>query len=141
MRLEWGQDDLAVPYAAKQLGFERGFGPCTSATVIDGQNRIAAVLIFHNWHPEAGVIEVSAVANNPKWAQRSVLKEAFGYIFDTLECQLVVQRCAEENKRVRRLWRAFGADEYVIPRLRGRDTAEAIATLTDDAWRASKFAE
>lgn len=139
MRLEFGHEDLAVPYAAKRLGFDRGFGPCTSA-VVTSDNDVAAVLIFHNWHPEAGVIEVSAVADNPQWAQRGVLKRAFGYLYDKLGCQMVVSRTDAANERVRRLWRAFGASEHIIPRLRGKDADEAILTLTDDAWRASRFA-
>lgn len=101
---------------------------------------VAAVLIFHNWHPEAGVIEVSAVAGNPKWTQRGVLKEAFDYIYGRLGCQMAVARCDVSNGRVRRLWKAFGASEHIIPRLRGRNADEAILTLTDDAWRASRFA-
>lgn len=139
MRLEWGHEDLAVPFAAKRLGFERGFGPCTSAIITSGDD-LAAVLIFHNWHPEAGVIEVSAVADNAQWAQRGILKRAFGYIYGQLQCQVAVARCDVANKRVRRLWKAFGASEHIIPRLRGRDADEAILTLTDDAWQASRFA-
>lgn len=140
MRLEWGHDDLAIPYAAKMLDMPRGFGACTSGVVVDANSNIAAVLIFHNWQPEAGVIEVTAVAEDAKWAQRGVLKEAFGYIYGKLSCQMAVARCATGNDRVRRLWKAFGAREYIIPRLRGRNDAETILTLTDDAWKASRFA-
>lgn len=139
MRLEWGHEDLAVPYAAKRLGFARGFGPCTSAVVMKGDS-IAAVLIFHNWHPEAGVIEVSAVADDPQWAQRGILKQASGYIYGQLQCQMALARCDAANGRVRRLSKALGASEYIIPRLRGKDADEAILTLTDDAWAASRFA-
>jgi len=139
VRLEWGHEDLAVPFAANRLGFDRGFGPCTSGVVMQGDD-VAAVLVFHNFHPEAGVIEVSAVAENAKWAQRGVLKQAFGYIYDKLQCQMAVARCDVSNGRVRRLWKAFGASEHIIPRLRGREADEAILTLTDDAWRASRFA-
>lgn len=139
MRLEWGHEDLALPYAAKKLDQPRGFGPCTTAVAVDAKSAVSAVLVFHNYQPEAGVIEVSAVADDAKWAQRGVLKEAFSYIYDQLGCQMAAARCDVSNDRVRRLWKAFGADEYVIPRLRGRQKDEAILTLTDDAWRSSRF--
>jgi len=138
LRLEWGREALAVPAAMEMLGFDRDFGPCITACVLDRTNRVAAVLVFHNYAPEAGVIEVSAAAESAAWAQRGILREAFGYVF--AHCQMAVARCAESNTRVRRLWAAFGADEVVIPRLRGRDEAECILTLTDDAWRLSRFA-
>lgn len=139
MRLEWGHEDIALPYAARKLEQPRGFGPCTAAVALDARHRLSAVLVFHNYQPEAGVIEVSAVADDARWAQRGVLKEAFSYIYDQLGCQLAAARCDVSNKRVRRLWKAFGARECVIPRLRGRQMDEAILTLTDDAWRASRF--
>lgn len=139
MRLEWGHEDLALPYAAKKLDQPRGFGPCTAAIAVDAKDSVSAVLVFHNYQPEAGVIEVSAVADDARWAQRSILKDAFNYIYNQLGCQMAAARCDVSNERVRRLWKAFGADEYVIPRLRGRQKDEAILTLTDDAWRSSRL--
>lgn len=137
MRLVWGHKDVVAPTVQKIIGLPRGWGNCQTAAVVDSDSRFAAGLVFHNYDPEAGVIEVSAGALNPKWAQRQVLRDAFAYVFDV--AQLAVARTAEDNMRVRRLWRAFGADEYIIPRLRGRDSAECILTLTDDSWHNSRF--
>lgn len=123
----------------QNVGLSRGFGECQTACVVNGENHVVAGLIFHNYDPDSGVMEVSAAATSPLWPQRSVLKEAFGYIFDRAGCQMAVARCEQSNDRVRRLWKGFGAREHIIPRLRGRDAAEAILTLTDDAWSASKF--
>ncbi|MFG6591284.1 hypothetical protein [Sulfitobacter sp. 1A12157] len=138
MKLAWGAEDIAVPAAMKLLGFDRDFGNCVTATVLTENDALAAIIVFHNYCPDAAVIEISAAAVTPRWAQRSVLREAFGYAF--ANCQMVVSRTSAENATVRKLWKAFGADEVVIPRLRGRDEAECIITLTDDAWAASKFA-
>lgn len=137
MRVVWGHEDIAVPFAMQALGFTRDFGPCATAVVLDESHALAAVVVFHNWNPEAAVIEVSAAAVTPKWAQRSVLRELFGYVFSI--AQACIARAAEGNVRVRRLWTAFGAEEHVIPRLRGRKASEAIYLLTDDAWAQSRF--
>ena len=124
---------------AKQIpGCERGFGANRSAFVVDSKE-IAAGVVFHNWSPTSEVIEVSAAAVNPKWATRSVLKDLFDYAYDGCGCQMVIARISAKNERARRLWRAFGASEYIIPRLRGRNENEAILTLTQEAWSASKF--
>jgi len=70
---------------------------------------------------------------------RRTLDAMHGYIFDAAGCQLAVMRVAESNEPMRRSGRRYGYSETLIPRLRGRDEAEAIMTLTDDAWRASRF--
>lgn len=129
-----------MPFVAALAGERPDFGNCRTMAVMDSGNRMVAGIVFHNWRPEHGVMEVSAAAIDPKWATRSVLKEAFGYIFDKAECQLAVARTAEENTRVRRLWKAFGATEYIIPRLRGRAASEAIETVTKEAWEKSPLA-
>lgn len=98
-------------------------------------------VVFHNWNPETGVIEVSAASIDARWATRGVMRAVFEYIFQTAECQLAVARTGEDNKRTRRLWKALGATEYIIPRLRGRTASEAILTLTQEAWENSKFCE
>lgn len=82
-------------------------------------------------------MEVTAAAIDSRWASRTVLRQLFGYVFNA--AQLCVARTGTDNQRVRRLWKAFGAKEYIIPRLRGREASEAILTLTDDAWYASRF--
>jgi RimJ/RimL family protein N-acetyltransferase len=115
-------------------GCETGFSNFKSMGVIKGGELIAGVL-YHNWSPKTGAIEVSAAASDPRWLTKETLKALFGYPFDDIGCQIVVARIAETNIRARRMWRAVGAKEHLIPRLRGRNEAEAIMILTDDAWR------
>lgn len=115
-------------------GCERGFGKFASMGVVRGGELIAGV-IYHNWSPETGAIEISAAASDPRWLTKETLRALFAYPFDGIGCQIVVARIAESNSRARRMWRAVGSIEYIIPRLRGRNEAEAIMVLTDDAWR------
>ena len=119
-------------------GCERGFADCTAMGVLKGE-RIVAGVVFHNWHPEAGTVELSSAAEDRRWMTRNVMTEAFGYVFDDLQCQMAVARTSTANMPARRIWAALGASQYIIPRLRGRDAAEVILTLTDDAWSNCKF--
>lgn len=131
-------DERVAAWVARRIpGCERGFGPSVSLGVLSKEKKLAGGLVFHNWHPECGVIEMSAASVDPRAWTRTVMSEAFGYAFRV--AQLVVIRCAPENERVRKFWRGLGADEYEIPRLRGRDTSEIIMTLADDAWASSRF--
>lgn len=126
-----------VPFVARLAGVRPDFGNCRTMAVLDRDGVMVAGLVFHNWSPENGVIEISAAAITPKWATRTVLKTALGYVF--AHCQMAVARIAEDNMPARRLWKGIGAQEYILPRLRGRGASEAIELLTDDAWAASRF--
>lgn len=141
MKAVWLPSSVVVPFVAGIIGSRPDFGECVTMAVVDRNNTMVAGIIFHNWMPENGVIEISAAATSPRWAKRGVLNEALGYCYKTALCQLVVTRYAETNKAAHRLWLGLGAETYVIPRLRGREQAETIATLTDEAWKKSKLNE
>lgn len=122
--------------AERVPGCERGFGPCVALSVHRGEEQIGGV-VFHNYNPEAGVMEMSAAGRH--WLNKSILKAMHEYIFDTAGCQLAVLRVSENNARMLRIAEAYGYRKHLIPRLRGRDEAEAVMTLTDDDWRESRF--
>lgn len=49
---------------------------------------------------------------------------------------MVVLRVSERNAGMISIAERFGFTRHRIPRLRGRDEAEIIFTLTDNDWRA-----
>lgn len=133
------QAEAVAGWVAERIeGCERGFGPCVAMACIKNEALIGGV-VFHNYSPESGVIEMSAAADCGDWLNRSTLYAMHDYIFNTAECQTAVMRVSERNKRMCRIARAYGYEGHRIPRLRGRDEAEIIFTLTDEKWRSSKF--
>lgn len=118
-------------------GADRGFGNCTAMGVVEGDQLVAG-MVFHNYSPENQTIELSGAATTKRWLCRRIFNEMFSYAFDQVGVQMLVARHSEHNTRLRRMWKAVGADEYLIPRLRGRNEAEAIATYTEEAWRNGK---
>ncbi|MBX5206688.1 GNAT family N-acetyltransferase [Rhizobium sp. NZLR11] len=101
--------------------------------------QIQAGVAFHDWNPDAGVIEISAASKSKRWLTRNVLKELFGYAFQHVRCQMVVARIDPSDEPLTRIFKAYGFVEHRIPRLLGRDRDQLIMTLTDDDWRANKF--
>ncbi len=140
MTPSWREGPIAERIVADMLGFERGFGPCKTLAFIDRRGNVAGGMVFHNWHPESGVIEISIGAHSRMWATRQILQEAAAFAFTDCGCQAVVARTDGKNP-VRTIWRKLGATEHVIPRLRGRDEAEHILVLPQEAFMASKYAE
>lgn len=131
-------------WCAGHLGFSRVWDHCKALGVFDNGSLVAAV-VYHNWEPESGVIEISAASTSKRWLTREVLHEIFAYPFDRLDYQMVVARVSPNNQTdtgrgATRIFRSYGFSEYRIPRLRGRNEDEIIFTLTDDAWR-SKLKE
>jgi len=139
VRVIWGLQNIVEPFVVQVAEMPRGFGPCVTAAIVNADNEFIAGVVFHNYSPEGGVIEASAASIDARWATRSVLSELMAYVFP--RCQMLVARASPDNKRVMRLWKALGAQEYIIPRLRGRTASEAILCVTDDAWAKSKLNE
>lgn len=123
-------------------GCERGFGDnCVAMGIIEtgAEPKLIAGVVYHNYCPESGVIELSAASTSKRWLSRPVLKAMFSYPFDQAGCQMAVLRVSERNPIMVSIALRYGFKSYLIPRLRGRDEAEHILTLTDDDWRANRF--
>lgn len=140
VRADIGQS-LAL-WCAQRIGLPRLFENYAVLAVFD--KALKAVIVYHNWYPEHGVIEMSCAGEGRNWMTRPVLREMFAFPFERRGCQLVVLRVSERNRDengrgLQRMLCAYGFNETRIPRLRGRDEAELIYTLADDDWRANGF--
>jgi RimJ/RimL family protein N-acetyltransferase len=120
----WGHDDGFSSY-------------CTLAIFNDAE--LIAGCVYHNWHPDAGVIEYSGYSKSKLWLTRPVINAMYDLPFERLGCQLVVLRVSERDAPMQRIARSFGYSEVYIPRLRSRDEGEFIFSYTDDQWKASPF--
>jgi len=144
----WGtvpeiNDGIAAFVGARIEGGYRGFGRHMSMGVVEGDQLLAGV-IFHNYNPEAQVIEFTAASSTERWLTRPVLWAMFNYAFNDASCQMVVLRVSELNRTwngrgIRRILRAYGFTETRIDGLRGRGIAEMVYTLTDEAWASNGF--
>ena len=139
MKLVWGLENAVVSFVAGVAGERPDFGRCRTLAVLDGHVLVGGI-VFHNWRPDYGVIEFSGAGTKPGWVTRRALREAFGYAFGLADCQAVLARTSVENTRMRRLAKGLGAQEYIIPRLRGRNASEATLVLTEEAWASSRLA-
>lgn len=114
-----------VAYVAGRLGC-RGWDACSAiGTVRDG--RIVGGVVFHEWWPEKGVVEVTMAADDPRWITRAGLRFFADYAFGF--ARLVVARTSETNTRARSIWRRLGGREYPVPDLWADGEAGVILTL------------
>lgn len=146
MNLLWAAADkpevnaaLASWCAARIFAAGEEFAPPYSTLGVFDGKELAGVVVYHNFHRGHGIIEMSAAADTPRWLSRPVLSAMFEYAFIDLGCQLVTTRVDPENKRLRRIFTAYGFSNIRLPRFRGRGKDEILYMLTDDAWRANGF--
>lgn len=138
--------DICAKWAARIIWPDgekdlRYFGEQLCLAVFD-DDELIAVMVYHNYEPDAGVIEISGAALTSGlryWLTHDVLAEMYRYPFMELGVQMVVQRTPAENARLLRLLKRLGFSFYTIPRLRGRDKDEVICTLTDDFWQSNRL--
>lgn len=139
MHLLYGHDKTVADFVAQLIpNCGRGFSHCRAIGIIDSDGRLVAGVVYHDWNPESGVIEMSAAATTPRWLTRGILCEIFSYPF-RIGCQMAVFRVSGKNTRLHRQFDALGLRRHPIPRLYGRNEDGIVFTLTDDDWRASEI--
>ena len=94
---------------------------------------------FHNWQPDSGVLELSSYSRDRRWLTAPVVRAMMAFPFSEMGAQMVALRVSERNAVMVSIARRFGFTGHLIPRLRGRDEAEWVFTLTDDDWRSHRM--
>lgn len=136
MRAVW--NDRIAPWVAEQIPHcGRGFGECRGLSVHDARGRLAAGVVFHDWWPERGLIQLSCAAQDRRWLTRNVARAVWGYAFSV--ARMAMAYTDEGNGPVRRIWRACGAEESVIPNLYGVGAHCVVLTLTRPDWERSRL--
>lgn len=140
MRLVYGLSDEIAQFVQSRIPEAAGgFGECQAIGVSTDDNRIVAGVVYHAWNPVALTLHMSAAAEDRRWLQRTIVTGLFDYPFGELGCQMVIGETRADSSRVIDMWRAFGADQHMIPRLFGRNVDGALMRLTVEAFRASRF--
>lgn len=139
MRPIYGCDEPVARFVASLIPWAaHGFGECR-AIGIANDDALVGGFVFHDWSPEAGVIEISYAGIGRRWLTRRTLYSAFSYVFDGIRCQMAVARTPASLAHGVRIVRAYGFTQVRIPRLFGRDEDGIISTLTIEAWKANGF--
>jgi hypothetical protein len=119
-------------------GRARDFGNCQGLAVMENDVLIAG-MIYHNFEPDAGVVEISGAGTTKRWLTKETLRVLFQIPFKDWGCQAVVMRISDHDPTLQSILKRYGFEQYVIPRLRGRDENENVFVLTDEAWANNKF--
>lgn len=121
-------------------GLERGFEDNFRAIgVIDSQGRLIGGMVYHNYNPEHGIIEMSGASLSKRWLNKRTMKAMFSYPFEGAKCQAAFMNARPDDKALHRQLLAIGFAQTIVPRLRGKKEDAHLFVLTDDEWERSKF--
>lgn len=130
---------MFLHFATRRIWGDNRDIPGDTLLAVNIGDSLGAVVVFQNYDADNGIMEISAAAQDGRWLKRSVIREVFEYVFDQCKCQAAVLRCDAEDATMNKLARGLGFRCYEVPRLRGRNKAEAIHVLGDDEYRSGRF--
>jgi RimJ/RimL family protein N-acetyltransferase len=118
----------------------RGFGKCRAIGIADAEGKLLGGLVYRNWCPEVGTIEISGAAiPGTNWLSRRTVNVMYNYPFYECGCQMVIKTTMADNEIVLRIMAAIGFSLFKIPRLGGRYRDGVVGTLTVEDWEASPY--
>jgi RimJ/RimL family protein N-acetyltransferase len=109
-------------------------GNCKTIGVINDDGVLVAGIVYHNYDPDAGVIEVTLAATDRHWVTRATLRRGFEFPFIKCGCQMIYTRVRSDNEYLLGMLARLNFSFTLIPRMYGRAEDGVVCTLTDDAW-------
>jgi RimJ/RimL family protein N-acetyltransferase len=138
----FGHDEAVAAFVAQLIPEcrERGFGKCRAIGIADAEGNLLGGLVYRNWCPEVGTIEISGAAvPGTNWLSRRTVQVMYDYPFYGVGCQMVIKTTMADNEIVLRIMAAIGFTLHYIERLGGRDRDGVVGTLTQEQWESSKY--
>ena len=108
--------------------------------IIDERNELIAGIVYFNYNPEAGTIEMSVEAlPKQRWLTPTTLAVMFQYPFIHCGCQMLITKTMARSTHVLRMLAAMNFALILHPRAGGRYEDGVVAQLTYEDWLDSKF--
>jgi hypothetical protein len=134
------QHEDVARFVAELVGSRRGFGKCKAIGVLDAAGRPIAGIVYHNYQPEFGTIELTGAAlPKSNWLTRETLWRMYEYPFQQLNVQMVTQLTPAENEVLLDQLARGGYMFTLYPRAFGRGRDGVICSFTREAWEQCKF--
>jgi hypothetical protein len=137
----YGHDQVVASFVAALIPTcHRGFGPNAKAIGVIEDGNLIAGLVYHNYDPDAEIIEISGAALPKKnWLTRGTIARMYQYPFLQVGCQMIVQRNSADDERLLGMLASYGYTFIHVPRMLGRDRDGVLCLLTYEDWIDNRF--
>ncbi len=113
-------------------------GPAECLGVVDGQDKLIAGVVFHNYRWPG--IEETTAAESPRWCRKGIVRELLSYPFYQLGCTRITSLIHEQNTRSLKVTEGLGFVREGVMREAARDGGNIILLgLTKSNFEAGKY--
>ena len=141
--LVWSSEFPQIREVAVQrlaaLGYETWPVDRIQAAAVLRDARVAALIVYSSYQPRYRAIEMSIIADSPRWASRPVIGALFAYPFEQLQVQRITSAIRADNARSIRLCEGLGFRQEGRIRLGYGDCDALVYGLLADEWRGGKY--
>lgn len=143
MRLTFDSPHLIAKWAALHIPTMKDdpdFGPCSAIGVLDANETPVAAVVFNNYHPSWGTIEISCAATSARWLTKRLITGILSYPFGQLGCQRVQASTPLSATSARQFLKKLGFTlEGVGRSAMGAGVDVEVWSLLADEWAVSRF--
>lgn len=128
-----------IPHIGVDGGFDR---PFSLFEVVSDEGKRLSAIIFHDFQPEAGTMQVSAASSSPYWANPDVLHTLLSYAFDTNKVRKLWMAIPASSEEVLKFNTHLGFRWEAILRKHFSPTEDAIIlSMMEDEYRATRWSK
>lgn len=110
MRVVYGLDSQVMLWVARNIpGIDTlDYGKAVALGVVSEEGQALAGVVFNEYRPQYGTIQVHVAAISPKWCTRNIVREILAYPFLQLKVNKVWSAMAHDNERAIRFNKGIG---------------------------------
>lgn len=121
----------AIPHVGPQ-----GFGPAQAMGVVSDREELQAGVVFHDYQPEYGTMQVSVAASTPMWAKPDHIKAIMAYPFEQIGVYKLWSAIPHTNERAIKFNKHIGfKQEAVLAHHFGHKVHAVITRLYQPDYR------
>jgi RimJ/RimL family protein N-acetyltransferase len=142
LRYIYGHDEVVARAVAQLIPHARGrgFENYTAIGIADADGKFIAGIVYHNYDEVARRIEITGAAlPGSRWLTRETIRRMYGYPFDQLGVQMIVQHTPADNERLLEQLARGGYMFVRVPRWFGEDRDCVTCLFTREAWDECRF--
>jgi RimJ/RimL family protein N-acetyltransferase len=94
--LLYGADAEVAEWTANLIPHVEDFGPCI-AIGVQSKGRLIAGIVYNEYQPRYGIIQLSMAAVSPMWARKEIIAELLRYPFEQLGVYKVFTAILPDN--------------------------------------------
>lgn len=105
------------------------------AVVSEKDGAVLAGVVYHDYYPDYGTVQVSLAAATPRWATRRTIGQLLAIPFERFGCHKIWSSILFSNRRALRFNLGIGfTREALLADYFGMDNHAIVTSLTKQAW-------